>query len=180
MSRIGNSIINIPEGVTLEVNKNLITAKGKLGELSQKFDGVSFNITDTEASVKRNSESKDHKSKHGLYRSLLNNMVIGVSEGFVKELDLVGVGYRANSSGQKLDLSLGFSHTIVMSLPSEIKVETINKKGQNPIIKLSSIDKQLLGHIAAKIRSFRKPEPYKGKGVKYVGEQIRRKAGKQA
>jgi large subunit ribosomal protein L6 len=180
MSRIGNSIINIPEGVTLEVNKNLITAKGKLGELSQKFDGVSFNITDTEASVKRNSESKDHKSKHGLYRSLLNNMVIGVSEGFVKELELVGVGYRANSSGQKLDLSLGFSHTIVMSLPSEIIVETINKKGQNPIIKLSSIDKQLLGHIAAKIRSFRKPEPYKGKGVKYVGEQIRRKAGKQA
>jgi large subunit ribosomal protein L6 len=180
MSRIGNSIINIPEGVTLEVNKNLIKAKGKLGELSQKFDGVSFNITDTEASVKRNSESKDHKSKHGLYRSLLNNMVIGVSEGFVKELELVGVGYRANSSGQKLDLSLGFSHTIVMSLPSEIKVETINEKGQNPIIKLSSIDKQLLGHIAAKIRSFRKPEPYKGKGVKYVGEQIRRKAGKQA
>ena len=180
MSRIGNSIINIPEGVTLEVNKNLITAKGKLGELSQKFDGVSFNITDTEASVKRNSESKDHKSKHGLYRSLVNNMVIGVSEGFVKELELVGVGYRANSSGQKLDLSLGFSHTIVMSLPSEIKVETINVKGQNPIIKLSSIDKQLLGHIAAKIRSFRKPEPYKGKGVKYVGEQIRRKAGKQA
>ena len=153
MSRIGNSIINIPEGVSLEVNKNLITAKGKLGELSQKFD---------------------------LYRSLLNNMVIGVSEGFVKELELVGVGYRANSSGQKLDLSLGFSHTIVMSLPSEIKVETINEKGQNPIIKLSSIDKQLLGHIAAKIRSFRKPEPYKGKGVKYVGEQIRRKAGKQA
>jgi large subunit ribosomal protein L6 len=180
MSRIGNSIINIPEGVTLEVNKNLITAKGKLGELSQQFDGVYFNITDTEASVKRNSESKDHKSKHGLYRSLLNNMVIGVSEGFVKELELVGVGYRANSSGQKLDLSLGFSHTIVMSLPSEIKVETINEKGKNPIIKLSSIDKQLLGHIAAKIRSFRKPEPYKGKGVKYVGEQIRRKAGKQA
>ena len=180
MSRIGNSIINIPEGVTVEVKENLIMAKGKLGELSQKFDGVSFNITDTEASVKRNSESKDHKSKHGLYRSLLNNMVIGVSEGFVKELELVGVGYRANSSGQKLDLSLGFSHTIVMSLPSEIKGETINEKGQNPIIKLSSIDKQLLGHIAAKIRSFRKPEPYKGKGVKYVGEQIRRKAGKQA
>ena len=107
-------------------------------------------------------------------------MVLGVSEGFIKELELVGVGYRANSTGQKLDLSLGFSHTIVMSLPSEIKVETVNEKGQNPIIKLSSIDKQLLGHIAAKIRSFRKPEPYKGKGVKYVGEQIRRKAGKQA
>jgi len=180
MSRIGNSIINIPEGVTLEVKENIITVKGKLGELSQQFDGVSFNISDTEVNVKRNSESKDHKSKHGLYRSLVNNMVIGVSEGFVKELELVGVGYRANSTGQKLDLSLGFSHTIAMTLPTEIKVETINEKGKNPIIKLSSIDKQLVGHIAAKIRSFRKPEPYKGKGVKYVGEQIRRKAGKQA
>lgn len=147
MSRIGNSIINIPEGVTVEVKENLIMAKGKLGELSQKFDGVSFNITDSEISVTRNSDSKDHKSKHGLYRSLLNNMVIGVSDGFVKELELVGVGYRANSSGQKLDLSLGFSHTIVMNLPPEIKVEAINVKGQNPIIKLSSIDKQLLGHI---------------------------------
>ena len=180
MSRIGNSIINIPEGVALEVKENIITVKGKLGELSQSFDGVSFDISDNTITVKRDSDSKDHKSKHGLYRSLVNNMVVGVSEGFVKELELVGVGYRANSSGQKLDLSLGFSHTIVMSLPSEIKVETINEKGRNPIIKLSSIDKQLLGHIAAKIRSFRKPEPYKGKGVKYVGEQIRRKAGKQA
>lgn len=180
MSRIGNSIINIPEGVALEVKENIITVKGKLGELSQSFDGVSFDISDNTITVKRDSDSKDHKSKHGLYRSLVNNMVVGVSEGFVKELELVGVGYRANSSGQKLDLSLGFSHTIVMSLPTEIKVEAINEKGQNPIIKLSSIDKQLLGHIAAKIRSFRKPEPYKGKGVKYVGEQIRRKAGKQA
>ena len=180
MSRIGNSIINIPEGVALEVKENIITVKGKLGELSQSFDGVSFDISDSTITVNRDSDSKDHKSKHGLYRSLVNNMVVGVSEGFVKELELVGVGYRANSSGQKLDLSLGFSHTIVMSLPIEIKVEAINEKGQNPIIKLSSIDKQLLGHIAAKIRSFRKPEPYKGKGVKYVGEQIRRKAGKQA
>ena len=180
MSRIGNSIINIPEGVALEVKENIITVKGKLGELSQSFDGVSFDISDNTITVKRDSDSKDHKSKHGLYRSLVNNMVVGVSEGFVKELELVGVGYRANSSGQKLDLSLGFSHTIVMSLPTEIKVEAINEKGQTPIIKLSSIDKQLLGHIAAKIRSFRKPEPYKGKGVKYVGEQIRRKAGKQA
>ena len=180
MSRIGNSIINIPEGVALEVKENIITVKGKLGELSQSFDGVYFDISDNTITVKRDSDSKDHKSKHGLYRSLVNNMVVGVSEGFVKELELVGVGYRANSSGQKLDLSLGFSHTIVMSLPTEIKVEAINEKGQNPIIKLSSIDKQLLGHIAAKIRSFRKPEPYKGKGVKYVGEQIRRKAGKQA
>ena len=180
MSRIGNSIINIPEGVALEVKENIITVKGKLGELSQSFDGVSFDISDNIITVKRDSDSKDHKSKHGLYRSLVNNMVLGVSEGFIKELELVGVGYRANSSGQKLDLSLGFSHTIVMSLPTEIKVEAINEKGQNPIIKLSSIDKQLLGHIAAKIRSFRKPEPYKGKGVKYVGEQIRRKAGKQA
>ena len=180
MSRIGNSVINIPEGVTLEVKENVITVKGKLGELSQEFNGVSFDIRDSQVVVKRDTESKDHKSKHGLYRSLVNNMVIGVSEGFIKELELVGVGYRANSAGQKLDLSLGFSHTIVISLPSEIKLETINEKGQNPIIKLSSIDKQLLGHIAAKIRSFRKPEPYKGKGVRYVGEQIRRKAGKQA
>ena len=130
--------------------------------------------------VKRNSESKDHKSKHGLYRSLVANMVTGVSEGFTKELELVGVGYRASNSGQKLDLSLGFSHTIVLDIAPEVKVEAINEKGQNPVIKLTSMDKQLVGHVAAKIRSFRKPEPYKGKGIKFVGEQIRRKAGKSA
>ena len=180
MSRIGNNQISIPEGVSVSVNGAVITVKGKNGEMNQNFDGVSFNISDNTIIVKRNSESKDHKSKHGLYRALVFNMVKGVSDGFTLELELVGVGYRANASGQKLDLSLGFSHTIVMNIASEVKVETINEKGQNPIIKLSSPDKQLVGHVAAKIRSFRRPEPYKGKGIKFVGEQIRRKAGKSA
>jgi len=180
MSRIGNNPISIPEGVSVNVNNNVITVNGKNGEMSQLFDGVSVDISDNTILVKRNSESKDHKSKHGLYRSLVANMVIGVSEGFTKELELVGVGYRASNSGQKLDLSLGFSHTIVLDIAPEVKVEAINEKGQNPIIKLTSMDKQLVGHVAAKIRSFRKPEPYKGKGIKFVGEQIRRKAGKSA
>tara|TARA_B100000902_G_scaffold257036_1_gene243309 strand:+ start:1983 stop:2525 length:543 start_codon:yes stop_codon:yes gene_type:complete len=180
MSRIGNSPISIPEGVSVNVNNNVITIYGKNGEMSQVFDGVSFDISADTILVKRNSESKDHKSKHGLYRSLVSNMVTGVSEGFTKELELVGVGYRASNSGQKLDLALGFSHTIVLDIAPEVKVEAINEKGQNPIIKLTSMDKQLLGHVAAKIRSFRKPEPYKGKGIKFVGEQIRRKAGKSA
>jgi len=180
MSRVGNSPISIPEGVSVNVNNNVITVNGKNGEMSQLFDGVTFDISDDTILVKRNSESKDHKSKHGLYRSLVANMVIGVSEGFTKELELVGVGYRASNSGQKLDLALGFSHTIVLEIAPEVKVETINEKGQNPIIKLTSMDKQLVGHVAAKIRSFRKPEPYKGKGIKFVGEHIRRKAGKSA
>ena len=180
MSRIGNNPINIPEGVSVNVNNNVITVNGKNGEMTQAFDGVSFDISDNTILVKRNSESKDHKSKHGLFRSLVANMVTGVSEGFTKELELVGVGYRASNSGQKLDLSLGFSHTIVMDIAPEVKVEAINEKGKNPIIKLTSMDKQLIGHVAAKIRSFRKPEPYKGKGIKFVGEQIRRKAGKSA
>lgn len=180
MSRIGNNPISIPDGVSVSVNGDVITVKGKNGEMNQNFDGVSFNISDNTIIVKRNSESKDHKSKHGLYRALVFNMVTGVSDGFTLELELVGVGYRANASGQKLDLSLGFSHTIVMNIAPEVKVETINDKGKNPIIKLSSQDKQLLGHVAAKIRSFRRPEPYKGKGIKFVGEQIRRKAGKSA
>ena len=180
MSRIGNNPISIPEGVSVNVNNNVITINGKNGQMSQVFDGVTFDISDNIILVKRNSESKDHKSKHGLYRSLIANMVTGVSEGFTKELELVGVGYRASNSGQKLDLSLGFSHTILLDIAPEVKVEAINEKGQNPIIKLTSIDKQLLGHVAAKIRSFRKPEPYKGKGIKFVGEQIRRKAGKSA
>ena len=150
------------------------------GSLSQIFDGVSVSKEDNIITVSRNSESKDHKSKHGLYRSLFENMVIGVNEGFTKEFELVGVGYRASNSGQKLDLSLGFSHTIVLDIAPEVKVEAINEKGQNPIIKLTSMDKQLVGHVAAKIRSVRKPEPYKGKGIKFVGEQIRRKAGKSA
>ena len=180
MSRIGNNPISIPEGVSVEVNGDIITVKGKRGEMNQTFDGVSFDVSSDTIIVKRNSESKDHKSKHGLYRSLVSNMVTGVNEGFTLELELVGVGYRATSSGQKLDLALGYSHTIVMSIAPEVKVECVNEKGSNPIIKLSSPDKQLVGHVAAKIRSFRRPEPYKGKGIKFVGEQIRRKAGKSA
>ena len=180
MSRIGNNPISIPEGVSVEVNGDIITVKGKKGEMNQTFDGVSFDVSSDTIIVKRNSESKDHKSKHGLYRSLVSNMVTGVSEGFTLELELVGVGYRATSSGQKLDLALGYSHTIVMNIAPEVKVECVNEKGSNPIIKLSSSDKQLVGHVAAKIRSFRRPEPYKGKGIKFVGEQIRRKAGKSA
>ncbi|MFL2633831.1 MAG: 50S ribosomal protein L6 [Candidatus Marisimplicoccus sp.] len=180
MSRIGNNPISIPEGVSVEVNGDIITVKGKKGEMNQTFDGVSFDVSSDTIIVKRNSESKDHKSKHGLYRSLVSNMVTGVNEGFTLELELVGVGYRATSSGQKLDLALGYSHTIVMNIAPEVKVECVNEKGSNPIIKLSSPDKQLVGHVAAKIRSFRRPEPYKGKGIKFVGEQIRRKAGKSA
>ncbi|OUW38058.1 MAG: 50S ribosomal protein L6 [Flavobacteriaceae bacterium TMED184] len=180
MSRIGNDPIKIPEGVSVDIQEESVTVKGKLGELIQPYDQVSFVVKDDMISVSRSSNSKEHRAKHGLYRSLLNNMVIGVSEGFVKELELVGVGYRANNQGQKLDLSLGFSHNVVFQIPAEVKVETINEKGSNPIIKLTSFDKELLGNVVSKIRSLRKPEPYKGKGIKFVGEEIRRKAGKSA
>jgi large subunit ribosomal protein L6 len=180
MSRIGNSPINIPQGVTVDIQKDTITVKGKLGELTQNYDAVSFDLSDNVLTVARESEAKDHKAKHGLYRSLVNNMVVGVTEGFTKELELVGVGYRASNQGQVLDLALGFSHNILFDIAPEVKVETVTEKGKNPIVKLTSHDKQLLGWVAAKIRSFRKPEPYKGKGIKFVGEQIRRKAGKSA
>ena len=180
MSRVGNNPISIPNDVTVEIMPDILTVKGKLGELSQNYDTISVEKSDNELIVKRSTESKSHKAKHGLYRSLFYNMINGVSEGWKKELEPVGVGYRANAQGQKLDLALGFSHNIVLMIPSEVKVETISEKGKNPIIKLMSVDKQLVGSVAAKIRSFRKPEPYKGKGVKYVGEQIRRKAGKSA
>jgi len=180
MSRIGNNPIAIPEGVTIEINDNIIAVKGKLGELAQEFSGVAIKIEDGQAWVTRPSDSKEHKAKHGLYRSLIVNMVEGVSKGWTKELELVGVGYRASNQGQKLDLALGFSHNIVFNLAPEVKLETISEKGKNPIVKLTSHDKQLVGHIAAKIRSFRRPEPYKGKGVKFVGEILRRKAGKSA
>ena len=163
MSRIGNNPIVIPEGVVVEIQSDQITVKGKLGELSQPYDTVSFTQEDTVLTVIRPSEAKPHKAKHGLYRALVNNMVEGVSKGFTKELELVGVGYRASNQGQKLDLSLGFSHNIVFEIPSEVKVETISEKGKNPIVKLTSYDKQLLGAVVAKIRSFRKPEPYKEK-----------------
>jgi large subunit ribosomal protein L6 len=180
MSRVGNNPIAIPEGVVVDIQSDQITVKGKLGELSQSYDTVTFSQEDAVLKVSRPSETKPHKAKHGLYRALVNNMVKGVSLGFTKELELVGVGYRASNQGQKLDLALGFSHNIVFEIPSEVKVETISEKGKNPIVKLTSHDKQLLGAVVAKIRSFRKPEPYKGKGVKFVGEQIRRKAGKSA
>ena len=180
MSRVGNNPIKIPEGVSVDIQEESVTVKGKLGELIQPYDQVSFVVKDDMISVSRSSNSKEHRAKHGLYRSLLNNMVIGVSKGFVKELELVGVGYRANNQGQKLDLSLGFSHNVVFQIPAEVKVETINEKGSNPIIKLTSFDKELLGNVVSKIRSLRKPEPYKGKGIKFVGEEIRRKAGKSS
>lgn len=180
MSRIGNNPIVVPEGVNVEIHSDSVKVSGKLGTLSQNFDGVSVSKEENQLIVKRNSESKEHKAKHGLYRSLIYNMIVGVSEGWKKSLELVGVGYRAQSSGQKLDLSLGFSHNIVMMLPDEIKIETVNEKGKNPIINITSYDKQLVGMVAAKIRSYRMPEPYKGKGVKFVGEEIRRKAGKSA
>jgi large subunit ribosomal protein L6 len=180
MSRVGNNPIAIPEGVTVDVQSDVISVKGKLGELHQSYDTVSFKQEDGQILVTRPSDAKPHKAKHGLYRALVFNMVQGVSAGFTKELELVGVGYRASNQGQKLDLALGFSHNVVFEIPSEVKVETVSEKGKNPIIKLTSHDKQLLGAVVAKIRSLRKPEPYKGKGIKFVGEQIRRKAGKSA
>lgn len=180
MSRIGKSPIAIPEGVTVEITDNVITVKGKLGELSQEYSAVEIKQEDGTINVSRSSEKKDHRAKHGLYRALVANMIEGVSNGFTKELELVGVGYRASNQGQKLDLAIGFSHNIVMDIAPEVKVETVSEKGKNPIVKLTSHDKQLVGQVAAKIRSFRKPEPYKGKGIKFVGEEIRRKAGKSA
>ena len=180
MSRIGNNPISVPEGVAIDIADSMITVKGKLGELTQEYSGVSFKIEDNTLTVERDSEKKEHKAKHGLYRALVNNMIYGVTQGWTKELELVGVGYRASNQGNKLDMALGFSHNIVLNIAPEVKVETISEKGKNPIIKLTSFDKQLVGQVAAKIRGFRKPEPYKGKGIKFVGEEIRRKAGKSA
>ena len=180
MSRIGNNPIIIPDGVTIDIQPNNITVKGKLGELKQVYSDVQIKMEDNVITISRKSDNKSVKAKHGLYRSLISNMVEGVSQGFTKELELVGVGYRASNQGQKLDLALGFSHNILFEIAPEVKVETISEKGKNPIVKLTSHDKQLVGYVASKIRSFRKPEPYKGKGVKFVGEQIRRKAGKSA
>ena len=180
MSRIGKNPIVIPEGVSVEISESVITVKGKLGEISQEYSNVEISENGGILSLSRKTDSKEDKSKHGLFRALINNMIVGVSTGWTKELELVGVGYRASVQGQKLDLSLGFSHGIVMQIANEVKVEAVTEKGSNPIIKLTSHDKQLVGQVAAKIRSFRKPEPYKGKGIRFVGEQIRRKAGKQA
>jgi len=180
MSRIGNNPVRIPEGVTVDIQGQEITVKGKLGELKQSFDAVEVKVEDANVYVTRPSDSKEHKAKHGLYRSLVNNMIKGVSVGWTKELELVGVGYRASNQGQTLDIAVGFSHNIVFEVASEVKVETVSEKGKNPIVQLTSHDRQLVGQVAAKIRAFRKPEPYKGKGIKFVGEQIRRKAGKSA
>lgn len=182
MSRIGNAPIVIPQGIEVTISEtNLVTVKGPKGELHQQVDpAIEIKLEENVLNCERKTEQKDHKAKHGLYRSLISNMVKGVHEGYKKELELVGVGYRASNSGQLLELSLGFSHQTVIQLPEEIKVSTVSERGKNPLVILESHDKQLIGHVAAKIRSLRKPEPYKGKGVKFVGEYIRRKAGKSA
>lgn len=182
MSRVGLAPIVVPQGVDINVSdKNLVTVKGPKGELNQKVDPViSVNVEEGKVVLKRHTEQKEHKAKHGLYRALINNMVEGVEKGFTIQQELVGVGFRASNQGQRLELSLGFSHPVVIELPKEIKVETASERGKNPIVTLQSHDKQLLGQVASKIRSLRKPEPYKGKGIRFVGEQIRRKAGKSA
>lgn len=182
MSRIGKLPINIPAGVTITIGKdNVVTVKGPKGELSQEVNpDIKVSVEDGVLSVTRPSDERAHRSLHGLYRSLINNMIVGVSEGYRKELELVGVGYRASNAGQLLELSLGFTHNIHMMLPPEVKLETKSERNKNPLIILESCDKQLIGQICSKIRSFRKPEPYKGKGIRFVGEVIRRKSGKAA
>ncbi len=182
MSRIGKLPISLPAGVSIDVSKgNLVTVKGPKGELTQQIDpDLGVDIEDGTLTVTRPTNQKRHRAFHGLYRSLIANMVEGVTNGYTKELELVGVGYRASNQGQLLELALGYSHPIMFFVPSDVKLETKSEKGQNPKVILSGIDKQLLGQVAAKIRAFRKPEPYKGKGVRFTGEEIRRKAGKTA
>lgn len=182
MSRIGKLPVNLPEGVTVSISDtNVVSVKGPLGDLNQAVDrDLKVEVVDNQIVISRPSDSKNHKSMHGLFRALIANMVTGVSEGYKKELELVGVGYRAEAKGQQLEMSLGYSHEIIFELPKEVKVETKTERRSNPIITLLSIDKQLIGHVAAKIRSLRPPEPYKGKGIRFVGEHIRRKAGKSA
>ena len=181
MSRIGKLPIAIPAGVTVTLKDDVVTVKGPKGELSQYVNPlITVTINEKEVVVSRSSDEKQERSLHGLYRALINNMVVGVSEGYKAELELVGVGYRVSNTGNVMELALGFTHPIFMVLPAEIKVETKTERNKNPLITLESCDKQLLGAVCAKIRSFRKPEPYKGKGVKFVGEVIRRKSGKSA
>lgn len=182
MSRIGKLPVPLPKDVTVSVSDtNVVSVKGPLGELSREVNrDMKVEVVDNNVVVSRPTESKSHKSMHGLYRALIANMITGVSEGYKKELELVGVGYRAEAKGQQLEMSLGYSHDIIMELPEEVKVETKTERRSNPVITLRSIDKQLIGHVAAKIRSLRPPEPYKGKGIKFVGEQLRKKAGKSA
>jgi large subunit ribosomal protein L6 len=181
MSRIGYAPISIPKGVEVSISEGVVKVKGPKGELEQKIDDVvEIKKGETEITCERKSEDKEAKSKHGLYRSLINNMIIGVSQGWKKEMELVGVGYRATVNGQLLELSLGKSHLTVLGLPKEIKASAVTERGKNPIVTMECCDKQLIGQVAAKIRSLRKPEPYKGKGIRFVGEQVRRKAGKSA
>ncbi len=182
MSRIGKNPINIPAGVEINIDENnLVTVKGPKGTLSQKVDSdLTLTIEEGILTLVRPTEQKRHKAMHGLYRSLINNMIEGVANGYKTQQELVGVGFKATNQGQILDLSLGFSHGILMEIPKEVSVTTETVKGKNPLIVLESIDKQLIGQVAAKIRSLRKPEPYKGKGIRFVGEVIRRKAGKSA
>lgn len=182
MSRIGKSPINLPEGVSLDIAKdNVVTVKGSKGTVQQPVDSaISIKVEDGQVVLERPTESKRHKAMHGLYRSLLSNAIEGVSAGYVKKLELVGVGYKAVAQGNILELNIGYSHSVFMGLPDEVKVSAETVKGQNPIITLESIDKQLIGQVAAKIKSLRKVEPYKGKGIRFVGEQVRRKAGKTA
>ena len=181
MSRIGKAPIAIPAGVKVEVKDNLVTVKGPKGELSQEINpDIKVAEENGHIIVTRPDDEREHRAMHGLYRALIHNMVVGVSEGYKKEMELVGVGYRATASGQVLELSLGYSHAIFIKLPKEIKVEAKSERNKNPLILLESADKQLLGQVCAKIRSLRKPEPYKGKGIKFVGEIIRRKSGKSA
>ena len=181
MSRIGKLPIVLPAGVTFELKDNVITVKGPKGELKQSINpNITVEVEDNVIKVSRPNDNRESRAQHGLYRALINNMVVGVSQGFKKELEIVGVGYRATNQGQVLELALGFSHAIYLKMPAEVKVEAKSERNKNPLITLESCDKQLLGQICAKIRSFRKPEPYKGKGVKFVGEVIRRKSGKSA
>lgn len=181
MSRIGKAPIAIPAGVTVEVKDHVVTVKGKNGTLQQAINpDINVEVADGHVHVTRPSDDREHRALHGLYRALIHNMVVGVSEGYRKEMELVGVGYRAAATGQVLELSLGYSHAIYIKLPPEVKVEAKTERNKNPLIILTSDDKQLLGQVCAKIRSLRKPEPYKGKGIKFVGEVIRRKSGKTA
>lgn len=181
MSRIGKLPIEIPAGVTVKVDNNIVTVKGAKGELKQAIHpDLKIKIEGNMLTVERPSDDREHRAQHGLFRSLINNMITGVSTGYKKEMELVGVGYRATATGQVLELSLGYSHAIYIQLPSEVKIEAKSERNKNPLIILESCDKQLIGQVCAKIRSLRKPEPYKGKGIKFVGEVIRRKSGKSA
>lgn len=181
MSRIGKLPINLPKGVTITIKDNLVTVKGPKGELKQKIHPeIEVEVEENTVRVLRPNDERQNRAMHGLYRSLINNMVIGVSEGYSKTLELVGVGYRVSNNGQVLEFSLGYTHNIFLKLPSEIKVDTKSERNQNPLVILESCDKQLIGQVCAKIRSFRKPEPYKGKGIRFMNEVVRKKAGKTA